>query len=141
MPNGIPFFRYHGMGIRTEEALKMDFETLTDEQAERMVDYALKLYKYSAEESLSTNDPKAYERLRGLTSEGPEIECEIDAAMVELDPEDIGEGDAACIGLYVTDKQSGDRVHLADVYITEEGMMENLGTVVWFPDTDKWFEI
>ncbi len=119
----------------------MNVDKLTDEQAEQMVDYALKLYKYSAEESLSANDPKGYERLRELTSYGAEIECEIDSAMVELDPEDIGEGDAACVGFYVNDQKSGDRVHLADVYLTEEGMLDNLGTVVWFPDTDKWFEI
>jgi hypothetical protein len=118
----------------------MDLQNLTDDQLDRIVDYALKLYRYSAEESLSVNDPNGYDRLRKLTSAGSEIECEVDTAMVELDPEDVGEGDAACVSLYVTERATGDRVHLADVYLTEEGMLDNLGTVVWFPDADKWFE-
>lgn len=117
-----------------------NIDELSDDQIQKIVDYALKLYKYSAEESLSTNDEKGYERLCSITSRGNEIECQIDSSMVALDPDDIGEGDGLCVSMYAQDPDSDEKVHIADVYLTEEGMLDGLGTVVWFPDTDQWFK-
>ncbi len=117
-------------------------DELSDEAFDEMSTYAVELY-YAASESLYENNSRQYERLVKLSAnEALEIECALDVAQMSLDPEEVGEGDVIRASLYFVPEGKGAddvlSVHFADVYFTQEGMAEKLGTVVWFPDEDQW---
>ncbi len=113
-------------------------QELSDEELDAFTDYALNLFKASAEESLYANDPQSYAKVHDLLNGNGELEAAAEDGVVALDPDDVGDGEVVRISFTVV--RPGERVHLADVYVTSDGMADHLGTVVWFPDTDCWFE-
>lgn len=112
-----------------------------EEIQDRIVDYALALYKTTAEESLAYDSPDEFQRLLHFAqNEEYELcfEIEIIGEGEDSIDEDFGYPIYKVSLIYSKkDRQDDyDDIVAANLYFSEESMNEQKGRVDWFPNGD-----
>lgn len=112
-----------------------------EEIQDRIVDYAVALYKSTAEESLAYDSPYEFQRLLHFAQNDEYelcFEIEILGEGEEFIEEDFGYPLYKVSFIYSKqDRQDDyDDIVVANLYFSEESMTEQQGRVDWFPNGD-----
>ena len=112
-----------------------------EEIQDRIVDYAVALYKSTAEESLAYDSPDEFQRLLHFAQNDEYelcFEIEILGEGEEFIEEDFGYPLYKVSFIYSKQDRQDDYedIVVANLYFSEESMTEQQGRVDWFPNGD-----